>query len=83
MLHDEQEIGEMEANLVGDLRAVTIRVFKYHHGGLKLDLFGAQTQQREEKQTIYSKPEGPKGFLRILETLSLIFPISQGQFLKY
>ena len=25
MLHDEQEIGETEANLVGDLRAVTIR----------------------------------------------------------
>ena len=25
MLHDEQEIGEAEANLVGDLRAVTIR----------------------------------------------------------
>lgn len=30
MLRDEQEIGEMEANLVGDLRPVTIRVFKYH-----------------------------------------------------
>ena len=83
MLHDEQEIGEMEANLVGDLRAVTIRVFKYHPGGLKLDLFGAQTQQHEEKQTVYSKPEGPKSFLRILEMLCLILPLSHGQFLEY
>ena len=83
MLHDEQEIDEMGANLVGDLRAVTILVFKYHPGGLKLDFFGAQTQQREEKQTVDSKPEGPEGFLRILETLSLIFPLSRGQFLEY
>ena len=34
MLHDEQEIGEMEAILDGDLRAVTIRVFRYNPGGL-------------------------------------------------
>ena len=39
MLRDEQEIGEMEANLLGDLRPVTIRVFKYHPGGLKLVFF--------------------------------------------
>ena len=83
MLHDEQEIGETEANLVGDLRAVAIRVFKYHPGGLKLDFFCAQTQQREEKQTVYPKPDGPQGFLRISETLSLIFPLSRGQFLEY
>ena len=70
MLHDEQEIGEMEANLVGDLRAV-------------IRFFGAQTQQREEKQTVHSQPEGPEGFLRILDKLSLIFPLSRGQFLEH
>ena len=70
LLHDEQEIGEMEANLVGDLRAV-------------IRFFGAQTQQREEKQTVNSQPEGPEGFLRILDKLSLIFPLSRGQFLEH
>ena len=44
MFYDEQEIGKMKAKLVGDLRAVTTRVFRYHPGGLKLEFFGAQTQ---------------------------------------
>ena len=44
MFYDEQEIGKMKAKLVGDLRAVISRVFKYHPGGLKLEFFGAQTQ---------------------------------------
>ena len=53
MLHDEQEIGEMGANLVGDLRDVTICVFKYHPGGLKLDFFLVHKHSNVKKSSTY------------------------------
>lgn len=74
----------MEATLVGDLRAVTNRVFKYHPEGLKLYVFLVHKHSNVKKSRPYILSlRDREGFLRILETLSLIFPHSRGQFLEY
>ena len=53
MLRDEQEIGEMEANLLGDLRPVTIPVFKYHPEGFKLVFFLVHKHSNVKKSRPY------------------------------